>query len=69
MYLFVNIHAVNGQELIILNCYNGLLRETRITHAKNGYDTIITNSGQDVTFKATGGCRGHLLYLTDYTAT
>ena len=69
MYLFVNIHAKSGQELVILNCYNGVLKQTRITHSYNGYDTVITNSGQNVTFKSTGGCRGHLLYLTDYTST
>ena len=69
MYLFVNIDANSGQELIILNCYNGVLRQTRLTHAYDGYDTVITNSGQNVTFKSTGGCRGHLLYLTDYSST
>ena len=69
MYLFVNVHATNGQELIILNCYSGVLKQTRITHAYGGSDTVITNSGQNVTFKATGACRGHLLLLTDYTST
>lgn len=69
MYLYINIHAINGQELVILNCFNGNLRQTRITHAYGGSDTVITNSGQNVTFKATGSCRGHLLLLTDYAAT
>ena len=69
MYLYINIHAVSGQELVILNCYNGVLKQTRITHAYDGNDTIITNSGQNVTFKAVTGCRGHLLLLTDYSST
>ena len=68
MYLYINIHAINGQELVILNCYNGVLKQTRITHAYGGSDTVITNSGQDVTFKSTSNCRGHLLLLTDFTA-
>ena len=69
MYIFVNIHATNGQEIIILSCYNGTLRQTRVTHATQGNDTLITNSGQNVTFKATGGCRGHLLMFLDHTTT
>ena len=69
MYLYINIHAISGQELVILNCFNGVLKQTRITHAYGGSDTVITNSGQDVTFKSTSNCRGHLLLLTDFTAT
>lgn len=69
MYLYINIHAVSGQELVILNCYNGVLKQTRITHAYGGSDTVITNNGQDVTFKSTSNCRGHLLLLTDFTST
>ena len=67
-YMFMNIHAIQGGEVVLLTCFNGSLYKTKVCSGR-GTDTTFTINGNAVTFKANSACRGHLFKITEFGTT
>lgn len=63
-YMFMNIHAIQGGEIVLLTSFNGSLYKTKVCSGR-GTDTTFTINGNAVTFKANAACRGHLFKVTE----